>query len=140
MFGGKKFLGTNFTYKRKTKSIGEVERYKVRLVVLGSQKLTDIRQGVGGLMLATAMARTEIASTVGIVANFLNNPGQEHWKAVQKILQYLLRTKDLGLIYGGGGADSLVLSAMADSDHGTCIDSRRSVSGGAVFLGGAAIL
>lgn len=28
---------------------------------------------------------------------------------------------------------------MADSDHGNCIDSRRSVSGGMVFLRGVAV-
>lgn len=51
------------------------------------------------------------------VANFPGNEGQEHWKAVQNILQYLLRTKDLGLTYGGE-ADSL-LGAVSDGRLGS---------------------
>lgn len=58
---------------------------------------------------------------------------------MQKILQYLLGTKDFRLACGGGEADRLVLSVMADSDHSACIDSRHSVSGGTVFLSGAAV-
>ena len=95
------------------------------------------RETVGGLLWASLMTRPDITSAVRTVAKFCDSPGPEHWKAVVKILQYLLLTKDEGLKCGGEGPSSTMeLSAMVDSDHVTCIDSRQSMSGGAVFLGG----
>ena len=56
-----------------------------------------------------------------------------------KILQYLRKTQDLGLTYGGRKCCGTEMNAYADSDHATCRDSRRSVTGGAVILGEGAI-
>ena len=56
-----------------------------------------------------------------------------------KILQYVKRTQATGIIYGGDGNGGMAMRAFADADHATCPDTRRSVSGGAVFLGGGAI-
>lgn len=56
-----------------------------------------------------------------------------------KILQYLKGTKDLGVKSGGKRVDGVLMSAYANADHATCADSRRSVSGGAIMLDGAAI-
>ena len=55
-----------------------------------------------------------------------------------KILQYVLRTVDLGITFCGKD-NGIEMLAYADSDHATCPDTRRLVSGGAVLLGGAAI-
>ena len=54
-------------------------------------------------------------------------------------LRYFWRTKDLGITHGGVTSRGLTMSAYVDSDHATCLDSRRSVSGGAVMLGGGTI-
>ena len=56
-----------------------------------------------------------------------------------KALGYFWRTKDLGITYGGVTSRGLTMSAYADSNHATCADSRRSVSGGAFRLGGGTI-
>ena len=56
-----------------------------------------------------------------------------------KALQYLKRTASLGVTYGGATEDNMKLSAWVDTDHASCPDTRRSVSGGAVMLGGGAI-
>ena len=56
-----------------------------------------------------------------------------------KALQYLKRTASLGVRYGGVTEDNMKLSAWVDADHAPCPDTRRSVSGGAVMLGGGAI-
>jgi len=93
------------------------------------------REAVGALMWAATMTRLDIASAVREVAKFSDNPGRAHWKAVRRILQYIARTKDRGITYGGQKAE-IEMTAYADSDHATCLDTRRSVSGGAVLLGG----
>ena len=87
-------------------------------------------------MWVATMTRPDIASAVREVAKFSDKPGRAHWKAVRRILQYIARTKDRGITYGGQKAE-IEMTASADSDHATCLDTRRSVSGGAVLLGGA---
>ena len=54
-------------------------------------------------------------------------------------MQYLKRTVNLEVTCGGSGAVDMKLSAWVDADHATCPDTRRSVSGAAVTLGGGAI-
>ena len=63
----------------------------------------------------------------------------KHWRAAKRALQYLWRTKDLGITYGGTPGSSTKPSAWMDADSAACPDTRRSVSGGAVMLGGGAI-
>ena len=52
------------------------------------------REGVGVLMWTATMTRPDIACAVCAVARFCKNPGPAHKKAVMKILQYLLHTKE----------------------------------------------
>ena len=96
------------------------------------------REAVGALMWVANMTRPDLAYTVHTLAKFGDNPGFEHWKAVMKALQYLKRTVSLRVTYGGATEDNMKLSARVDADHASCPDTR-SVSGGAVMLGGGAI-
>ena len=96
------------------------------------------REAVGALMWIATMTRPDLSYAAHNLAKFGDNPGPAHWKAATKALQYLKRTADLGVTYGGISAD-MKLSAWVDSDHATCPDTRRSVSGAAVMLGGGAI-
>ena len=56
-----------------------------------------------------------------------------------KAMQYLKRTADYGIVYGGTSRNDTKLSAWVDADHATCPDTRRSVSGAAFMLAGGAI-
>ena len=84
------------------------------------------------------MTRPDLAYTAHTLAKFSDNPGPEHWKAVMKALQYLERTASLGVTYGGATENNMKLSAWVDADHVSCPDTRHSVSGGVVMLGGGA--
>ena len=95
------------------------------------------REAVGSLMWLANMTRPDIASSVRAVARFTNRPGVEHWKAVVRILQYLIGTKDLGITYHRGSREGFV--AYADSAYSSKADDRRSVSGGVVMYAGAAV-
>ena len=96
------------------------------------------REAVGALMWTATMTRTDIACAVRTVARFCENPGPAHKKAVMKISQYLLHTKEWGITYGGQGC-GLCMEAYTDSDFGACLDTRRSVSGAVLMLAKGAI-
>ena len=97
------------------------------------------REAVGALMWAATMTRPDLSFAAHNLAKFCDDPGPVHWKAAMKALQYLWRTKGLGITYGGVASGEASMSAYVDSDHATCPDSRRSVSGGAILLGGGVI-
>ena len=94
------------------------------------------REAVGALMWVAKMTRPDLAYTAHTLAKFGDNPGPEHWKAVMKALQYLKRTASLRVTYGGATEDNMKLSTWVDADRGSCPGTRRSVSWGAVMLGG----
>ena len=90
-------------------------------------------EAMGALMWTATMTRPDIACAVRAVARFCKNPGPAHKKAVMKIFQYLLHTKEWGITYGGQGC-RLCMEAYTDSDFGACLDTRRSVSGAVLML------
>ena len=79
------------------------------------------------------MTRPDTACAVRAVARFCENPGPAHKKAVIKILQYVLHTKEWGITYGGQDC-GLCMEAYTDSDFGACLGTRRSVSGVVLML------
>ena len=101
-------------------------------------KMFPYREAVGALMWAATMTRPDIACAVRAVARFCENPGLAHKKAVMKIFQYLLHTKEWGITYGGQGC-GLCMEAYTISDFGACLDTRRSVSGAVLMLAKGAI-
>ena len=91
------------------------------------------REAVGALMRTATMTRPDISCAVRAVARFCENPGPAHKKAVMKILQYILHTKEWGITYGRQGC-GLCMEAYTDPDFGACLDTRRSVSGAVLML------
>ena len=56
---------------------------------------TPFREAVGSLMHVMVMTRPDIAYAVGQVAQFAQNPGKQHWRAVKRILAYLKKPQML---------------------------------------------
>ncbi|KAE8693482.1 S-adenosyl-L-methionine-dependent methyltransferases superfamily protein [Hibiscus syriacus] len=69
-----------------------------------------------------------LSNDVGKVAQFMHAPREPHWLAVKRILRYLVRTVNYGLMFQASEAE-LSVSAFADADWGANIDDRRSISG-----------
>ena len=44
---------------------------------------------------------------MGILFQFMQNPGQAHWKALKQVIRYLGCTKDLWLTFGGTEKDKV---------------------------------
>ena len=93
------------------------------------------RQAIGKLMFLMHGSRPDIAFEVGRLAQFLNNPGEEHWQRVKRILRYLRGTSNLCLKFGNieGKAsqekDIVSLKGYCDSDYAGDHDTRKSTSG-----------
>jgi len=103
------------------------------------------RRFVGLLSWLALTYRPDIAHAVNQVAQFAQNPGPTHWRAVLQILRYLLKTADYALLFDGnldsdasasptvGLPSSMVV--FADANWGGCHDSRRSTTGWLIRLG-----
>ena len=78
-----------------------------------------------------------IANAVRAMGRHSNNPSEEHWNAVLKILSYLRgkRGRTLAVMQGHGRGVSVYVGA----DYGKELNGRRSVSGAAVLCGGACV-
>ncbi|KAA0049877.1 retrotransposon protein, putative, Ty1-copia sub-class [Cucumis melo var. makuwa] len=155
---GSKSLGCKWTFKRKMKTDGSVDKYKARLVAKGYKqqegldyfdtyspvtRITSIHMLIaisalhgfeihqmevkttflngsnisiikttkqillqleysciiGSLMYIMSCTRPDIAYAISKLSRYISNPGQDHWKAILRILGYLKHTKNYGLHY-----------------------------------------
>nr|XP_025665257.1 uncharacterized protein LOC112763932 [Arachis hypogaea] len=77
----------------------------------------------------------DIAHAIGVVSQFLSNPGKEHSQAVKWILRYLTGTSRVCLCFGSG---QLGLDGFTDANMTGDLNSRKSTSDYMItFVGGA---
>ena len=95
---------------------------------------------IGSLMYAAIGTRPNILFTVQSLSQFTQNPGPEHWIALNRVFRYLQGTQNLGLVYGGALSwPDQILTAYTDADYGSNPNDRRSISGSTYIIAGAAI-
>ena len=58
------------------------------------------RKAVGLLLYLTVITHTYIAFPIGILLQFVDNPGRVHWERAKHVFWYLAGTKDWALDYG----------------------------------------
>ena len=97
-----------------------------------------VRAPVGSLIWLGGMTRSDIANAVRAVAHKAHDSAERHWRALRKLIAYLNKTKDLGLVFVKDGALKLSVYYV-DADHANKDDDRRSVSGVAVMVAGTAV-
>ena len=95
------------------------------------------RELVGGLMWLSNQTRPDITNATRAVARYNHAPKSVHWRAAMQVLEYVRGTSDLGITYQRGSG--LQLEIFADADYASKATDRRSVSGGLVMSGGAAV-
>ena len=91
---------------------------------------------VGSIMYAATATHPDVAFAVQHLSQFNNNPGNAHWTAAQRTIQYLYATRNRMLVLG---SPEITLTGWVDSDWGACTDTPRSVSGYAFSLGSGLI-
>ena len=76
---------------------------------------------------------------MGYVSRFIEDPREDHWAAVKRLLRYIKGTVDQGIVFPKTSGSRLQLTMFSDEAMAGDIDGRRSTSGMLVFLGSAPI-
>ena len=93
------------------------------------------REAIGSLMWAAVATWPDIAFAVSSLSQFLENPGEIHWKAVKRVMRYLKGTKNYKLTLGINH-DSLL--GYADANWASQ-DHRHSISAYIFQINGGSI-
>eukprot|EP00253_Pinus_taeda_P027589 PITA_27589 len=97
---------------------------------------TLYRQLVGKLLYLTH-TRPNLSFVVGLVARFMQNPRESHWKAAKRILRYVRGTVQFGINYSAKEAPLLV--GFTDSDWAGDPNDRKSTINYVFTLGSGPI-
>ncbi|RAW21199.1 hypothetical protein PC110_g22358 [Phytophthora cactorum] len=107
-------------------------------------KAIPYREAVGSFMYLMMGTRPDLAYFLREVSQFLANPGQAHWNAVKRGLNYLNGTRNLGITLGGiqnleQYQSQNYLTVFTDADYANYQDTRRSVGGYVTYMCGSPI-
>jgi hypothetical protein len=92
---------------------------------------------IGSIMYAMICTRPDVSYALSVTSRHQANPGIAHWIVIKTILNYLRRTKDMFLVYGG--ETELVLKGYTDASFQTNHDDLRSQSGFVFVLNGGVV-
>jgi hypothetical protein len=87
---------------------------------------------VGSLMYTMVATRPDLGYAISTLSVYMADPGQQHWKAMKRVLRYLHHTTNYKLELGG---NNLTLQGYCDADWANSRDDRRSVTGYVFTLG-----
>jgi hypothetical protein len=96
------------------------------------QNVSQFRSIAGALQYLT-FTRSDIAYAVQQICLHMHDPREPHLTTMKRIMCYLQGTPDYGLLPRRSSSSNLVV--YTDTDWAGCLDTRRSTSGYAVFLG-----
>ena len=71
-------------------------------------------KAIGSVLWATVVSRPDTAYAVGVLSQFIQNPGPAHWEGVKRVISYLLSTKGPWLTFGG--KKDVLLEGYSDLD------------------------
>lgn len=106
---------------------------------------------VGALLHVSQCTRPDISYAVGSLARHSTAVGKEHVRAARRCVQYLYNTRHLCIMYGStdaqpnephvfeAGRPAPKAEAYTDADYAMDVATRRSTSGGVIFLNGGPI-
>ncbi|XP_052489868.1 secreted RxLR effector protein 161-like [Gossypium raimondii] len=87
-------------------------------------------------MYLMSCTRSDITFTVSSLSRFISNLGENHWKAIVRVLRYLKYTRDYRLHYS---RDPTVLEGFSDASWIFDIQDAKGTSGYIFTLGGGAM-
>ena len=99
--------------------------------------VTNYQAAIGSLIYAAISTRPDISVAVGLLSQFMTNPGKEHWNGVKRVLRYLKGTLHFGLNFKH--SENFVLQGYSDADWAGDEITRKSMSGYIFQLGGSPI-
>ena len=81
---------------------------------------------IGSLRYATDCTRPDIAYAVGVLSRFTNKPSRDYWLAIERVIRYLIGTKNYDLFYKKYPA---VIEGFSDADWNTLSGDSLSTTG-----------
>ncbi|TYK23174.1 retrotransposon protein, putative, Ty1-copia subclass [Cucumis melo var. makuwa] len=137
--------GSNINIIKATKQMlankFEMKDMGVADVILGKNNGDSIAQLeyyriIGSLMYIMSYTRPDIAYAVSKLSRYTSNPGQDHWKAILRMLGYLKHTKNYRLHYT---RYPVVLEGYSDANWTSSTKNSKSTSGYIFTLGGGVV-
>ena len=93
-------------------------------------------EAIGCALWPVVISRPDAAFAIGVLSQFIQNPGLAHWEALKRVIVYLGSTKHLWLTFGG--KTKIFAEGFCDADWATQKD-RHSISGYSYHIGKGAI-
>ena len=89
-------------------------------------------EAIGSVLWPVMVSRLDAAYAIGVLAQFIQNPGLAHWEALKRVITYLGSTKDLWLTFGGHS--KTLVEGFCDADWASN-KHRHSISGYSFHFG-----
>ncbi|XP_028752536.1 uncharacterized protein LOC114712221 [Neltuma alba] len=90
-----------------------------------------------GKLLYLTLTRLDVLFAVQVLSQFMQEPKESHMKAALRLIRYVKDTLGRGVFLSVNSSRNM--ECLCDSDYGACGDSRRSVTGFVIKLGGSLI-
>jgi hypothetical protein len=100
-------------------------------------ELDKYRSAVGKLLWLVKKLAVDCSNIARELASHMDRPGPEHWKALERVIGFLSVNNERVLKLRK--PKTLTIEAFVDSDYATNKDTRRSVTGYLVTIGGALV-
>ena len=97
--------------------------------------MKEYQAAIESLIYAAIATRPDISFAVGLLSQFMSNPGLEHFQGVKRILRYLKGTLDYGLKFEAQEKADITIQGFADADWAEDVTTRKSTSGYIFQLG-----
>lgn len=91
---------------------------------VSAAQIFSYQQKIGSINFVATTTRLDIAKTVSILPEHLQNPSSEHIEAANQCLRYLYTTKFYGLRYSGNSSSSHAFVAASDASFADDRDTR----------------
>lgn len=91
------------------------------------------RNLIGSLMYLAIGTRADIAHAVSVCSRFLEKPTIVHERAAKRILRFIKKTLNFGILYTQSSSGKI--SAYSDADFAGDTSTRKSTSGSVLFFG-----
>jgi hypothetical protein len=93
------------------------------------------REACGSVLWPAIISRPDVSFAIGLLTQSMQNPAEQHWRAIRRVIRYLHTTKNLWLTFGGPDAQIL---GFTDADWASQAH-RHSISGYVYSIGCGAV-
>ena len=69
---------------------------------------------IGSVLWPMVVSHPDTAFAVGMLSQYIQNPGPAHWEALKQVMSYLVSIKDLWLTFSGKGGT--LVEGYCDTD------------------------